>query len=147
MTLSFHLLSSPLIQHKIDLHAAGFEYNPAAGIDLSESRKALRQYLSNLNLSCPIEERVVENPRIGEWGENVKAAGGVMTIVNESVRLFTLGSSSRRIPYKEWEIPLPSFGVQRCDFYPGVDIIAFVELQEEKCVYLVIKIVAELTSM
>ena len=65
-----------------------------------------------------------------------------MAIVNESVRLFTLGSSSRRIPYKEWEIPLPSVGVQRCDFYPGADIIAFAELREEKCAYLVIKIVA-----
>ena len=86
----------------------------------------------------------MENPRVERRVANVKVAGGVMAIVNgsKSVRLFTLGSSSRRIPYKGWEIPLPSAGAQNHVFYPGADVIAFVELRGETCVYLVVKIVA-----
>ena len=100
-----------------------------AGIDLAESRKALHQYLSNLELFSPVEERTVENPRINYGIDNIKAAGGVIAVMNESVRLFTLGSSSRRIPHKEWEIPLPTVTSENYDFYPGADIIAFVEVQ------------------
>ena len=118
-----------MIQHKIDLYAAGFEYNPAAGIDLSESRKALHQYLSNLDLLRPAEERV-EN--LWDWDDinHLKTAGGVVaTVVDKSIRLFALGSSSRRIPYKEWEILSPT-DFEDYDFYPGADIIAFVKLEE-----------------
>ena len=137
------ILLSPLIQHKIDLYAAGFEYNPAAGIDLVESRKALHQYLSNLESMCPIEERSVEKLRVEEYGiDCVRAAGGVIAIADESLRLFVLGSSSRGIPYKEREIPLPPIRPGSYGFYPGADIIAFVEVQEVVCVYWLSKMVA-----
>ena len=124
-----------MVQHKIDLYAAGFEYNPAAGIELTESRKALHQYLSNLDQLRPVEMLTVENPRINEDPENIKVAGSVIVIVNESVRLFALGSSSRRIPYNEWEIPHPTVALDSYGFYPGADIIAFVELHRVKYVY------------
>ena len=120
------ILSSPLIQHKIDLYAAGFEYNPAAGIDLAESRKALHQYLSNLDLMRPVEQRTVRNLQC----KDEETAGGIITVVNESIRAFTLGSSSRMIPHKEWEIPLPTLTLQKYGFYPGADIIAFAEVRE-----------------
>ena len=134
--------SSPLIQHKIDLYAAGFEYNPAAGIDLVESRKALHQYLSSLDLLCPIEERSVRILRFEDDIESIKTVGGVIATVDESVRLFTLGSSSRMIPYKGWEIPLPIHALEDYGFYPGADVIAFVELQEGMYVYWSPKIAA-----
>ena len=132
------ILISPLIQHKIDLYAAGFEHNPASGIDLAESRRALHQYLSNLNSLCPVEKRSVENLRLQNVGDILKASGGVIATVNESVRLFTLGSSSRRIPHKEWEIPFQTFAVEDYCFYPCADVIAFIELKEEMCVHLLI---------
>ena len=118
-----------MIQHKLDLHAAGFDHNPAAEVDLAESRKALHQYLLNLDLLCPIEERAVENLPVPDNFDYIKASGGVIAIIYGSVRLFSPGSSSRRIPYKEWEIPLPPIRPGNYGFYPGADIIAFVELQ------------------
>ena len=134
------VLSSPLIQHKIDLYAAGFEYNPAAGIELAKSQKALHQYLSNLHSLCPIEEWTVEDARINDDVDNIKAVGGVMAILNKSVRLFTLGSSSRRIPHKEWKIPRPAVTIANYGFYPGADIIAFVELRRVTYVHWSLKI-------
>jgi len=53
------VLSSPLVQHKLDLHAVGLEHNPAAGIDLTESRKAFSQHLASYDALSPIEERTV----------------------------------------------------------------------------------------
>lgn len=75
------------------------------------------------------------NLRPEDVGERyTKIAGGVYAIVKESARLFTLASASRRIPHKEWEIPLPVVNLAGYSFYPGVDVIAFVELQEMTCV-------------
>ena len=46
---------SSLIQHKLDLHdVPGLEHNSAAGIDLTESRKALRKYPE---LWCAVPDR------------------------------------------------------------------------------------------
>ena len=119
-----------MTQHKIDLYAAGFEYNPAAGIDLAESRKLLHRYLENLDSLCPIEEWLVEKLQIRQGIDRLTASGGVFATVNQLVQLFSLESSSRRIPYKEWEIPLPPMELVNYGFYPGADIIAFVGLQE-----------------
>jgi len=123
-------LAYPLIQHKIDLFAAGFEDNMAAGLSLTEKREALRRYCSNLDSLRPIEERRVDNVAIPNGNTVSKTAGGVYAIATESVRLFTLGSPLRGIQYKEWEIPLPLPGsdLGGYGFYPCEDVIAFVEL-------------------
>jgi len=138
------ILSSPLIQHKIDLYAAGLEYNAAAGISLAESRTALQRYLSSLDLLRPAKEWTRGSIQILEDYHDPTIAGGIYAIVEESVRLFNPGSPSQRIPHKEWEIPIPSVQgyVRDYSFYPGADIIAFAALQEETCVYLVVKFVA-----
>jgi len=130
------VLSSPLIQHKLDLHAIGLEHNPAAGIDLTESRKAFCQYLTSYCALSPTEERtMVDNLRTSADVEYIKVAGGVYAILEDQVRLFTLGSVSRGIPYNEWTIPLPIIAPQDYNFYPGADVIAFLELQGLMCVY------------
>lgn len=67
-----------------------------------------------------------------------KAVGGVFAIaVGGSVQLFTLGSASRRIPHKEWEIPVPAplYCLEGYDFYPGSNVIAFVKLEKEVYVH------------
>ena len=110
-------------------------YNPATGIGLVENRRALQQYLSNLDLLCPVKEWEVENRQTRD-DIHLRTAGGVIaTVVNESVQLFTLGSSSRRIPYKEWKIPHLVVIIENYGFCPGADIIAFVELEEKMYVY------------
>ncbi|KAF9649099.1 hypothetical protein BDM02DRAFT_3114465 [Thelephora ganbajun] len=94
------ILASPFIQHKIEPLGAGLEYNAAAGISLADSKKSFLQYRSNLNSLRPIEKRTVDNLR-SNHGSDSKAGGGVYAIVEDSIRLFSLGSASRRIPYKE----------------------------------------------
>ena len=54
-----------------------------------------------------------------------RSAGDVYAILDDSVRLFTLGSASRGIPFKEWRIPLPVGAVDDYCFHPGADVIAF----------------------
>ena len=121
-------IASPLVQHKIDLFKAGLQYNAAAGVDLSESRKALLQYNTCLESLHPIDERVVDLPQ-PDGDYFLRTAGGVHAVVKDSVRLFNPGSAPRRIPYEEWEIPLPIADPIGYCFYPGADIIAFVELR------------------
>ena len=47
------------------------------------------------------------------------------------VRLFIPGSASRRIPRKEWEIPLPVVDLEDFAFFPCADVIAFVETKAD----------------
>ena len=127
------VLASPL-QHEIDLFAAGLERNPKAGIGLAESRKALVRYSSSLGSLRPIEERVVDgiHVRNGRW---LRTAGGVCAVFADSIRLFTLGSASRGIPYKEWKIPSPINNPMGYNIYPGANIIALAGFQAHMCVH------------
>ena len=119
----------------MDLFSSGLEYSMAAGVSLDDSRRALLQYLSSLDSLRPIEERTTDC----NWPKDVildEPASGVYPAVNgSSVRLFVPGSTSRGIPHKEWEVPLPVADLEGFGFYPGADIIAFVEFQETKCVH------------
>jgi hypothetical protein len=133
-TSRYAILASPLIQHKIDLFVAGLEYNAAAGIDLAESQQALLQYRSSLNSLHPIEERVVGKVQL--YGDRwLKTAGGVLAILADSVRLFSLGSASRGIPYKEWEIPPPVNNAIGFHICPAANLIAFIGQQASRCVH------------
>ena len=119
-----------VLQHKIDLYAAGLEYNPATRVSLADSRKALQLH-SNIDSLLPVEERTVDDPPI-EGMNFTMTAGGLYAIfgIGGSVRLYRPGSASRGIPYKEWEIRAPISHYPNpahyC-FYPGADIIAFAE--------------------
>lgn len=119
------VLASPLIQHKIDLFATGLEYNAAAGVSLADSKKSLLRYHSSLETLRPIEERVMNlEPRFE------RASGGTYAIAFvSSVRVFTLGSASRGIPHKEWEITPPVTHIWGYCFYPGADVIAFLDCE------------------
>ena len=132
----FHdvILASPLIQHKIELYAAGFKYNPGVGISLSDSRKALLQYYSNLESLRPAEERKMENIRVKEVC-SVTGGGVYAAIIGDAVRLITLGSASRGIPHREWQIPFPVIDPEDYCLCPGADVIVFFEWLGERCVY------------
>lgn len=68
---------------------------------------------------------------------SVVTGGGVCAVLeDDSVRLFTLGSASRRIPDKEWEIPLPVTSPAKCALYPGADVIVFAYLQQLRSAHL-----------
>ena len=106
-------------------------------MDLADGRKALLQYCSNLDTLCPIEEMTIRDlepdPKDRYNNHLPKMVGSVYAIIHrDSVWLFTPGSASRRIPQKEWEIPLPPASVADYSFYPVADVIAFVE---QSCVH------------
>lgn len=130
------ILISGLIQHRIDLFAAGFEHNASAGISLADSRKALLKYESNPYSLVPAEERVVDG--IEGWdGGGAQAACGVFAILgDDSVLLVSPGSASRGIQHQEWEIPRPTtYPPTEYCLDPGADVIAFVEPLDRVCVY------------
>ena len=116
----------------MDLHSTGLEYNAVAGISLADSRKAPLQYRSSLDSPCPSAKWTAKNIKTTEVF--YRSAGDVYAILEESVRLFTLGSPSRGIPFKEWKIPLPVDDVDDYCLYPGADVIAFLIVQEYTCV-------------
>jgi hypothetical protein len=121
------VVASTLIQHKIDLYATGMEWNASAGVNVAASQNALRQYRSGLDSLRPIEEEMVTKIQV-DHGDNIKAVGGVFAIAsNGPVWLFTLGSVSRGIPQRKWKIPVPIACPVDFTFYPGADVIAFVE--------------------
>ena len=62
--------TSPLLQHKIDLYAAGLEYNLATEFSLTDSRNAFAQYCSNLDSLCPIEKKIIEIERPDHPADN-----------------------------------------------------------------------------
>ena len=118
-----------MIQHKLDLYAAGLEYNSIVGVDLAESRRAFDQYLSNLDSLSFVEKRTVNDLQAPEDCKVSMTASGVHAVVDASVRLFTLGSALRGIPYKEWEIPFPITSGNNYSFFPDAGIIALVGWQ------------------
>lgn len=82
----------------------------------------------------PVEERTIGGLRLEDQSFQT-IAGGMHAVIKDSrVRLFTPGSSSRGIPYKEWEIPPPFADPEGYDFYPGANVIAFVRLAEVRLV-------------
>ena len=127
------ILASPLIQHKIELYAAGLEYNATAGTSLTDSKGAFARYRSNLGSLCPVEKGAVEILKT-RLADHAKSGGGVFMIVKDSVRVFTLDSPSRGIPHSEWEILLPVIDPADYCFYPGDNVIAFIKQQGAVCV-------------
>jgi hypothetical protein len=125
------IVASPLIQHRIDLFSAGLEYNAGAGVSLTDSQEALLRYHSNLDPPYRIA-----NPR-EDILNSLRSSGGAHAAVNAgSLRLCTPSSPTRGIQHREWRIPLPVADPWDYGFYPGADVIAFVELQQLGCVYL-----------
>lgn len=59
------------------------------------------------------------------WGVE-KKSGNVFAVSGVSIRLFTLGSASRGMPHREWEIQLPLATQADYNFDPCGDVIAFV---------------------
>ena len=77
-----------------------------------------------MDLLRPIEERAVEDIQ-PSYTLPMKTVGGIQAIVdNGSVRLLSLGSASRGIPYKQWDIPLPVVNVDAYGFCPRADVFA-----------------------
>ena len=76
----------------------------------------------------PIEERVVDNLPV-EY-VSTETVGGIHASINhDSAWLFALGSASRGIPYKQWEIKLPTSGLQKCGFCPRADVFVIVKVE------------------
>lgn len=111
----------------MDLFSVGLKHNAAAGVSLADSQKTLLLYRSNLDSLRPSERKIVDRLP-GEWP--LMTTGGVATIIGDSVRVFNLGSPSRGISHKEWNISLPVDDPESWCFCPGADAIAFFKVPE-----------------
>ena len=120
----------------MDLHAAGLEYNPAAGLDLPESQRAFHEHLSKSNSLSFVQKMAEFDRRYKGLRRGSKTVGGVHAVEAGSLHLFALGSASPGMPRKEWEIPIPGFLVDGYSFCPDADVVAFVEWQPSGCVHL-----------
>lgn len=120
-----------MFQHRVHLFSIGLEYNAGAGTDLPAGQEALDKYYSNFYSLNPVEERGVPNTEYSDLNQRcTKVVGGVCAVIgDDSVRLTTLGSTSRGIPRKEWEIPLPVVDPVDYTLCPDANVIAFVKLQ------------------
>lgn len=77
----------------------------------------------------------MENLQAGE-AKSAGTVGGVCALLRDesAVQFFTLGSASRGISHRRWKIALPVDTPERYAFYPGADVIAFIELRRVMCV-------------
>lgn len=109
------------------------EYNAAAGIGLTDSRKTFLEYRPNLDSLYPSEGVTSDGVRREDVGLSTTGGGIYAITENDSLRLFTLGSStSRGVSCKEWEI-LSAGDLAVYGFDPVADVIAFDRISRKEC--------------
>jgi len=118
---------SPSLQYEIDLFAAGLRRNPRveAVASLSERRASLAAYRRRLEaFDTEKWEKVLDVDGVLE----VTAVSGTYGILcRDSVGFITLGSVSRGIPRREWDISFKDHEARFFTFCPQADILAVVE--------------------
>ena len=68
-----------------------------------------------------------------DWYPEVIAVSGVLGLCwEEFVKFFTLGSISRGIPRREWDIPFKGIQVHAFAFYPRADVLAIAGNENEE---------------
>jgi len=72
-------------------------------------------------------ERRSEGCPVSIVHETLAVSGTFGILSGHSVKFFTLGSVSRGIPRKEWDISFEDFEAETFTFYPQANIMAVVE--------------------
>ena len=125
---AFHDLvqASPSIRLEIDLFDSGLQRNPRTKASLTDCCAALEAYRRSWESLDPLEEDDV-GPLSFADGEAL-VVGGTFGILDENLAKFiTLGSISRGIPSKEWDVPLNDLEAFDFSFYPRANVLAVVE--------------------
>ena len=133
---AYHRLirASPSIQYEIDLSAAGLQRNPQIEPSMiSDCRGVLTAYLRRWKTLAPLEEWEM-TIRGDSWGPiDVSVVGGVCGLLwKDLVKFFLLGSVSRGIPGREWNVLLGDFEASAFTFYPRANVMAVVEKEPMK---------------
>ena len=125
---AFHdlILASPPIQYEIDLFDLAVQHNPQTKVSLADCRAALGAYSKIREGLDPAEEweRVLD---VSPSPMAVAVSGTYGVLCRDSVEFFTLGSVSRGIPKREWEISLEHLDASIFTFYPRANVMAVVE--------------------
>ena len=128
---AFHgfVQASPSIQHEIDLFGAGLQRNPKTNMSLTDCRVALELYCRSWETLDPAEEWDDDLPSSAYKAANL--VGGTFGILwKNSVKFITLGSISRGIPRKEWDVSLKDLEASTFSFYPRANVLVVVEEAE-----------------
>jgi len=126
---AFHGLiqASPSIQYEIDLFGAGLQHNPRTKTSLDGCRKALEAYRDRWQTLDHAKKWDKTLHHVDDI-QNATAVGGTYGILwKNAIKFFTLGSVSRGIPEREWDIPLKNYEARIFTFYPQADIMAVEE--------------------
>jgi hypothetical protein len=78
---------------------------------------------------------------VEKWNETFHGYGSIQEVMvvsgvhglrlEESVRLLTMGSTSRGVLRREWEIPLTGLEVHAFSFYPQANVLAIAGNEDE----------------
>ena len=118
--------NSPWIRYEIDLFGAGLKHNPRTEATLTDCCTALGAYRRKWETLDLAEKHSKVFP-ISGIHKAVAVSGTYGILWSNSVKFFTLGSVSRRIPMKEWGVSFKDFRAQMFTFYPQANIMAVVE--------------------
>ena len=120
------ILASPSIQYEVDLFDAGLQPNPRTKASLADCRAALEAYSRRWGALDPAE-KWDKSLDVSTILEAVVVSGTYGILWVNSIKFFTLGSVSRGIPKREWEIPLEHTEASIFTFYPQANVVAIVE--------------------
>ena len=126
---AFHALvrDSPVIQYEIDLSGAGLQRNPRTRAPLADCRTAFEAYSKRWEASHSIEQWT-KDFRSSVYRAVSVVSGTFGILWKRSASFITLGSISRGIPRREWDISFKTLRARGFAFYPQADILAVIEV-------------------
>jgi hypothetical protein len=122
--------ASPSILFELALFRVGLRRNRWIEMPVADCQKALVEHLKRRENFVSAGERY----RLGSGADGFVGGGVVSGVcgllwVNRA-RFFVMGSASRHIPWKEWEISLEVLKAASFAFFPQANIVAVAEVDE-----------------
>ena len=101
--------------------------NPRIETPIAGCRLALASYRKRWETLDPVEKLNgdfhLDRDR-GLWSAAIAVSGVYGLLWKDRIRFFALGSTSRGIPIREWEIPLKDIEARAFAFYPRANVMA-----------------------
>lgn len=125
--------ASPSIKYEIELFAVGLQRNPRINTSIADCSKILSEYLGRWKTLDPTEEWTIAICASPDRDLDMVVVGGVYGLYHEDrVKFFVLGSISRGIPRREWEIPAKEIKALAFTFYPQANVVAVAGSQPQQ---------------
>lgn len=126
------IFSSPALQYRRELFAAGLIDNPHSPCDLTERRRLCKEYVHKwsdaANLAKDVREVLLEQ-KSGDWGPGIPGRNLLVGYHHESnaVNLIHIPPAMSRKPIEQWSLPPFQFRLFGHTTYPPKDVLVAVE--------------------